>query len=750
MKFSDLTTLVGAAQNKDVRNIIKKLGLDINEKARSVPDEHVEAIKAAYAEAHAPLIRRSVGGDDAAQDIIPTKAEMKEITSEKEIKKPVIKKKKKAVVVEKIPTNLNLEFEETVEGELEDKDFSEDVIEEELYEEKFFQKRDKVIVKKKKEEKASQVHILEPKDNAIVSEVITVKEFSEKIGISSGKIIGELLKNGIIVTLNHKIDFDTAALVATEFGLQIAQEETQFGVGDIMRGNLSKLLENENPDTLQIRPTVVSIMGHVDHGKTSLLDYIRSAKVAASEAGGITQHIGAYQANVGDRKVTFLDTPGHEAFTAMRARGAKATDIAILVVAADEGVKPQTIEAVNHAKEAGIPIIVAMNKIDKEGTNIEKLKAELAEQGLTPEDWGGSTIMVPISAKTGEGIDTLLEMILLVTDMDPFMANPDRSALGTIIESHLDQKLGPVATVLVNTGTLRLMDNVFVGSAYGRIKVMQSANGKRVKNAPPSFPVQIAGLSDTPQVGDILQVVKNEKESRDKAMEIAALRKKSQKSSAVSFSDLITKLSLGELKQLKIVLKADTKGSLEAVRASLLKLGSEEVEISIIHSGVGNITETDVLMASASDGLLIGFNVASQTQVDKAAESMGVSIKIYRVIYHLTDELTKLLSGLLDPEIREVSLGDFTVLKVFYSSRKFLILGGKVTKGKIENRAQVRVIRGDKLIGEGTIDSLQKGTESVSSIGEGHECGIKFHGKCQPEEKDILEVYKVERIERSL
>lgn len=746
MKFSDVVALVGAADNKDVRKIIKELGLNISEKARTVPDEYVDQIKEAYAAAHAPLIRRSVAGD-SSQDIVPTKEEMREITSEKELKevkrkKPSPKKKKEEP---KIDDKLEIEQEA-----IQEDDVSDTVLEEEMYEEKFFQRRDKVRIKKKKEHIQKDVPVMAPKDNAVIPEVITVKEFAEKIGIPSSKIIAELLKNGIIVTINHKIDFDTASLIASEFGLTIAQEETEFGVSDIMKGNLSKLLENENPDTLEMRPPVVSIMGHVDHGKTSLLDFIRSSKVVDSEAGGITQHIGAYQVEVNDRKITFLDTPGHEAFTAMRARGAKATDIAILVVAADEGVKPQTEEAINHAKEAGIPIIVAINKIDKEGANIEKVKGELAERNLVPEDWGGNTTMVPLSAKTGEGIDALLDMVLLVADMTEFKANPNRSALGTIIESHLDPQLGPVSTVLVNTGTLHIMDNVYVGEAHGRIKVMQNSRGKRLKEAGPSMPVRIAGLSETPQVGDILQVVKNEKIAREKALEIAALKAKSQKSSASSFADLITRFSKGELKQLKIVLKADTKGSLEAVRNALMKLATEEVEVSIIHSGVGNITETDVLMSSASDGLLIGFNVSSSAQVTKTAESMGVTVKVYRVIYHLTDEITKLLSGLLDPEIREVNLGDFTIMKLFYTSRKFLILGGKVTKGKIENKAEVRVIRGDKLVGTGTIDSLQKNQESVSTVAEGHECGVKFTGNCKPEEGDILEVFKIERIERSL
>lgn len=798
MKLSDLQGQLGARTSKEIRDIIHKLGYEISPSARTVPDDMVDEIVAQYKEDHAPLLRRSMDETDTTSDIIPTKDTLFSLSKKVEVEDEEDRKRKKreesrekakkkkeeetrkaeeaqkarslkkvegqtlSIDDASIDLDIDLGADDTVQLEDDEEESVDQAVERvEREEERLVRKSQKKVVRTDEddkdeaglpEHKKQQEVVLRPKDNVIIPELISVKEFSEKIGVPAGKIIAELLKNGVFVTINHKIDFDTASLIATEFGLSIKKEEVSFSTSDLMIGNLSKMLENEDPTTLSPRAPIVSIMGHVDHGKTSLLDYIRKSKVVATEAGGITQSIGAYQVDVKDQKITFLDTPGHEAFTAMRARGAKATDIAVLVVAADEGVKPQTIEAINHAREAGIPIIVAMNKIDKEGAQIDKLKAELAEHNLVPEDWGGDTIMAPISAKTGQGIDELLDMIILVAEMQNLRANPDRLALGTIIEAHLDPSLGPVATVLVSTGTLNLMDNFVVGEAYGRVKIMQDSRLKRLKSAEPSTPVRIAGFSETPHVGDILQVTPTERIAREKAVEVKSLRSSSSFRSAtgVTFNDLISRIGQGELKQLKIVLKADTKGSLEAVRNALLKLNTAEVEVTIIHSGVGNVTETDVLMASAAQGLIIGFNVSAVTQVEKSAEKMNVTIKNYRVIYHLTEEIASLLTGMLDPELREIHLGDFEVMQIFYSSRKYMIIGGRVMKGKLESKAEIRVIRGDKLVGEGRIDSIQKGTESVSEIGEGHECGIRFVGKCTPEPKDIFEVYKIERIERTL
>jgi len=801
MKLSDLQAQLGARTTKELRDIIHRLGYEISATARSVSDDIVPEIVSQYKEDHAPLLRRSVEEDTSGADIIPTKDALFSHSSTVEVedeedrkrkkreenrKKAADKKKeeekkaaeaqaarnKKKVEVKTLSVNagaialdIDLESDEETTTDLdEEEELDQTINRVERQEERLSRKAQKKVARvddedeedeeiqlKNEHRKKAEVD-LTPKDNVTIPELISVKEFSEKIGIPAGKIIAELLKNGVFVTINHKIDFDTAALIASEFQLTIKKEESTFSTTDLMVGNLSKMLENEDPSTLSPRAPIVSIMGHVDHGKTSLLDYIRKSKVVSTEAGGITQQIGAYQVDIQDRQITFLDTPGHEAFTAMRARGAKATDIAILVVAADEGVKPQTIEAINHARDAGIPVIVALNKMDKEGAQPDKVMAELAEHNLVPEAWGGDTIMTPISAKTGEGIETLLEMILLVADMANLRANPNRLALGTIIEAHLDPSMGPVATVLVSTGTLNLMDNFVVGEAYGRVKIMLSSRGKRLKTAGPGTPVRIAGFSETPHVGDILQAVTSERLAREKAVEVKSLRASSSFKAGVgvTFNDLISRIGQGDLKQLKIVLKADTKGSLEAVRNSLLKLNTTEVEVTIIHSGVGNVTETDVLMASAAQGLIIGFNVASSPQVDKSAEKMNVTIKNYRVIYHLTEEIASLLSGMLDPELREVHLGDFEVMQMFFSSRKYMIIGGRVLKGKLYAKADVRVIRGDKLVGEGKIDSLQKGTETVQEIGEGHECGIRFISKCTPEPKDIFEVYKIERIERTL
>lgn len=794
MKFSELVQNLGAINSKEIREIIVRLGIPVSENARTIPEEFVNEIIAEYKEAHAPLLRRSVSSDSTVEEVRPTKENLfalssTTLTSSKEEedkkKKEEAKKKREAKKkaeeeaimslaqkdITKSAEILNLDFSDTDEEEEHKED---DVVLEEgdtlFYEEEKIQKQlEKELrknVKKTKhgeeeekklvheeemiEEKVLQSHVPVLKTHVTLPPVISVKEFAEKVGLKTSAVIGELLKNGVIVTINHKIDFDTAMIVADSFGVSVEKEDTEYSTADLLQGNLAKMLEGEDVSKLEVRPPIVSIMGHVDHGKTSLLDYIRHSKVTETEAGGITQQIGAYQVDINDKKITFLDTPGHEAFTAMRARGAKATDIAILVVAADEGVKPQTEEAINHAREAHIPIIVALNKMDKEGANVERVKASLAEHNLVPEDWGGDTIMVPISAKTGEGIDTLLEMILLVSEINPLQANPARAAIGTIIETHLDTSLGPIATVLINTGTLRFMDNFVVGEAYGRVKVMKNPLGKRIKEAFPSAPVQIVGFSELPQVGDILQVEKTEKLAREKATEIKNLRMNSPLRGGITFSDIIAKINHGDMKQLKVVLKADTKGSLEAVRNALLKLNTDEVQVQIIHSGIGNVTDTDVLMASASMALLLGFNIQVPAQVERTAEKMNITVKNYRVIYHLTDEIKKLLSGMLDPQMKEVSLGDFQVMQIFFSNKKFMIIGGKVQKGKLEKKALIRVVRGDKHIGEGVVDSLQKGTESVSEIGEGFECGIKFTGNCIPEPKDIFEVYKIERIERSL
>ncbi len=584
-----------------------------------------------------------------------------------------------------------------------------------------------------------------------IGDTISVKEFAEKTGISAAKIIGELMKNGILANINQKIDFDTLEILAEEFGVELDRKRGDVDIEDVMKGNLEKLLEESDKSKLQVRPPVVTIMGHVDHGKTKLLDYIREANVVAGEAGGITQHIGAYQVEKNDRLITFLDTPGHEAFTAMRARGAKVTDIAILVVAGDEGVKPQTIEAINHAKEAGVPIIVAITKMDKPNVNVDKVKGELTEHGLQAEDWGGKTITVPVSAMTGDGVDQLLEMILLVADIEDLKGNPDRPAVGTVIEAHLDKSLGPVATILVNTGSLRVMDSIIVGSAYGRVKTMKDHRGKNLKELPPSATARIAGLSKAPQSGDILQVVKNEREARLKATSIAQIeRSRIAGSMGISMETLISHIKSGKLKTLKVLLKADTQGSIEAISESLMKIKGKDVGVRIIHSGVGNVTESDVNMCAASHAVILCFHVGSIPHVDRIAEQENVQILKYDIIYNLLDEVKKLLSGLLEPEVVEVDLGELEIKGIFYTKKKEMIIGGKVTSGVMQNKAKVRVYRDGEELGEGVVGSLQKGEKNADEVKSGNECGIKFEGKIKIEMGDILKAYKVETRMRTL
>jgi len=630
----------------------------------------------------------------------------------------------------------------------------------EVYGEMMAEEREKEIVKsqrkktvgKDKKRKTKKESDATPKVDTIeIGDTISVKEFAEKAGISPAKIIGELMKNGILANINQQIDFDTLEILAEEFGVTLDRKRGEVDIEDVMKGNLEKLLEETDSSKLSVRPPVVTIMGHVDHGKTKLLDYIREANVVAGESGGITQHIGAYQVEKNGRRITFLDTPGHEAFTAMRARGAKVTDIAILVVAGDEGVKPQTIEAINHAKDAGVPIIVAITKMDKPNVNVERVKGEITEHGLQPEDWGGKTIVTPVSAMTGDGIDQLLEMILLTADIEELKGNADRPAVGTVIEAHLDKSLGPVATILVNTGTLKIMDSIIVGSAYGRVKTMKDHRGKKLKSLGPSDTAQIAGLSKAPQSGDILQVVKNEREARLKATSIEQIeRSRIAGSMGISMETLISHIKSGKLKTLKVLLKADTQGSIEAITESLVKIKGKDVGVRIIHSGVGNVTESDVNMCAASHAVILCFHVNSTPQVDRIAEQENVQILHYEIIYNLLDEVKNLLSGLLEPEIVEVNLGELEVKGIFYTKKKEMIIGGKITTGIMQNKAKVRVFRNDEEIGEGVIGSLQKGEKSVDEIKSGNECGIKFEGKFKIEMGDVLKAYKSETRMRTL
>lgn len=584
-----------------------------------------------------------------------------------------------------------------------------------------------------------------------IPSIINVKEFSEKCGLAVTDVISTLFKSGIMATINQKIDFDTAAIVASELGVEVKMTEKEATSKDLFEGDLKTLLQEDDKSKLQTRPPIVTIMGHVDHGKTKLLDTIRNANVVAEESGGITQHIGAYQVEKNGKLITFLDTPGHEAFTAMRARGAKVTDIAILVVAADEGVKPQTIEAINHAKEAGVPIIVAINKIDKPNANIDKVKGELVEHDLQPEDWGGKTIMAPVSAHTGEGIDSLLEMILLVAEMEDLKANPKRMAVGTVVEAHLDPSLGPVVTILVNTGVLKVGDAIVAGETMGKVKVMHNDKGESLKDVPPSGAVRISGLSKVPKAGDILQAFKNEKIAKDRLSQIVEMhRGKEEVESDSMVERIVSQINIGNVNYLKLVVKADTKGSLEAILQALHKIKNEDVAVKVIHYGVGHISDTDVIMASASQALLVGFHVSANIHVKKLAEKEHVDIKDYTIIYKLTEDVTAILSGMLEPEINVIELGKLEVKQIFLDKKKWVIAGCKVKDGKIEKGSMVRLVREGETLFETEVESLKQGPEDTDLVEKGSECGIQIKTPKPVEEGDVLEAFKVEKKERSL
>jgi translation initiation factor IF-2 len=584
-----------------------------------------------------------------------------------------------------------------------------------------------------------------------IPSIVSVKEFSEKCGLPVSEVIAILLKSGIIATINQKLDYETAEIVASELGVEIKRKEKEVAAQELFEGDIKKLLQEEDESKLKTRPPIISIMGHVDHGKTKILDYIRKTNVVATEAGGITQHIGAYQVEKNGKPITFLDTPGHETFTAMRARGAKATDIAILVVAADEGVKPQTVESIHHAREAGIPIIVAINKIDKPNANIDKVKGELTEFGLQSEDWGGKTIMVPVSAITGEGMDKLLEMILLAAEMEDLKANPNRMAVGTVIESNLDKSLGPVATILINTGTLKVGDTIVLGTSLGRVKAMHDYKGKSLKKAPPSSAVRISGLAKVPQAGEILQAFKSEKIAKARAEELSKLMiAHEDRMSGSMVERIVTQIHTGEMQFLKIVLKADVKGSLEAIMQAMQKIKSESVGVKVIHFGVGNITDTDVIMAAASQALLVGFHVSANIHVKKLAEKEHVDIKSYTIIYKLIEDVKAILSGMLEPEISVIELGEIEIKEIFLDKKKWVIAGGKVKKGKVQSKSMVRLKRGNELLFETELESLKHVKQDVTELEKGSDCGIKIKTPVPVQTGDILEVFRIQKTERKL
>ena len=579
----------------------------------------------------------------------------------------------------------------------------------------------------------------------MTAEKITVKDLSERIGKPVSEIIKKLLMLGIFANINAEIDFDTAQLVCTEFEIEL-----ELKLAETAEDALEAEDVEDKEEDLVHRPPVVTIMGHVDHGKTSLLDYIRKTRVTAGEAGGITQHIGAYTVDLHGEKITFLDTPGHEAFTAMRARGAQATDIAILVVAADDGVMPQTVEAINHAKAAGVQTIVAINKMDKPTADPDRIRQELTKYDLIDEEWGGDTIIVPVSAHTGQGVEQLLEMILLVAEVQDYKANPNRKARGIIVEARLDKGRGPVANVLIKNGTLNVGDTIIAGTAYGRVRAMVNDRGERVKQAFPSDPVEVIGFNDVPEAGDILSAVDDDslshkvaEERKDKAK--AALIKAQSKT---TLDDLFNQISEGQLKELNLIIKADVQGSVEAVKQSLERLSNNEVKVKAIHGGVGAITETDVILASASNAIIIGFNVRHDTSVRDIAEREKVDIRLYRVIYSAIEDIEAAMKGLLAPKFRENVLGRCRVRQTFKVSGVGTVAGCYVTDGKIQRNAQVRLLRDNIVIHEGKIDSLKRFKDDVKEVATGYECGLGIEGYNDVKENDEIECFIMEEVQR--
>ncbi len=598
---------------------------------------------------------------------------------------------------------------------------------------------------KYKEQKRQKVEIAPatPK-KVVIGETIILSELAKSMHKTASELIKKLFEMGIMATINQSLESDTAILLADEFGVEV----------EVRQERIVEILEDDqdNPRDLKERPPVVTVMGHVDHGKTSLLDAIRNTRVTSTEAGGITQHIGAYQVGIQGKKITFLDTPGHEAFTAMRARGAQVTDIAVLVVAADDGIMPQTVEAINHSKAAGVPIIVAINKIDKPGANVEKVKQELTEYELVAEDWGGDVIMVPVSAKQGIGIETLLEMILLVAEVSELKANPKRQARGTVIEAKLDRNRGPLATLLIQKGTLKVGETIIAGSVFGKVRAMNDDSGRAVRSAGPSMPVEILGFSEVPEAGETFIAIKDERNARY-AAQIQANKKREEemrKSARVSLDDLFSKIAEGEVKELNIIIKADVRGSVEALSQSLEKLSTDEVKVKIIHIGVGAINESDVMLADASNAIIIGFNVRPDAQTRKAAENALVDMRLYSVIYDAIEDVKQAMQGLLAPVLKETWLGQVEVRNTFKVPKIGLVAGGYVLEGKITRNSEVRIIRDGVVIFQGKLASLKRFKDDVKEVLQGFECGIGIENYNDIKDGDIIEAFVMEETAREL
>jgi translation initiation factor IF-2 len=581
----------------------------------------------------------------------------------------------------------------------------------------------------------------------VISGPILVKDLAEQLGVKAADLIKRLIGLGVMATVNHELDKETAVIVATELGANVEERATQEEQEELILAG-----DDDAPEALKPRPPVVTVMGHVDHGKTSLLDRIRSTRVTAQEAGGITQHIGASVVTWQDHPIVFLDTPGHEAFTAMRARGAQVTDIAVLVVAANDGVMPQTVEAINHAKAANVPVVVAINKIDLPDANPDRVKQSLTEYGLVPEEWGGDTIMVPVSARTGEGIDRLLESLVLQAEIMELKANPDRLAQGTIIEAELDRGRGPVATVLVRRGTLRVGDAFVSGHVWGRVRALINDRGERVKEAGPSMPVEVLGFTEVPDAGDDFIVLADEKQAREIA-EARSQRRRARETEVgprgVSLDEFYQRLKDSEMKDLNLVVKADVQGSAEALSQSLQKLSNEEVRVRILHTGVGAVTESDVMLAAASSAIIIGFGVNVEAKARQLAERERVDVRTYRVIYDVLNDVEQALTGMLAPKFQEVVLGRAEVRELFRVPKVGVVAGCYVTDGKVVRNAKVRVVRDGKVIHEGPIASLRRFKEDVREVQAGYECGVGLERFGDLKVGDILEAFTQEEVKAS-
>ena len=605
---------------------------------------------------------------------------------------------------------------------------------------------------------ATAVQTIEPTDRGAIDipNSITVKELADLLHVNPADVIRELIKSGIFANINQIVDRDTASLVASELGYEVAEPlraDAANGAEEpaVPEATKEVLFEEDDPSKLQPRAPIVTVMGHVDHGKTSLLDAIRATNVAAGERGGITQHIGASEVTRDGRRVVFLDTPGHEAFTAMRARGAKVTDIAVLVVAADDGVMPQTLEAIDHARAAKVPIVVALNKIDKPDANSDRVKTELSEHGVIIEEFGGDVPLVPVSARTGEGIEDLIDTILIVADVQELKANPRRAAVGTVVDAELHRGRGPVATVLVQTGTLRVGDIVVVGDTYGRVRAMENGRGERVTKAGPASAVVLLGLAEVPAAGDVLRVVPDEKTARAR-VEARRTQAAARTDGAgrATLEDLYRQIQAGQTKELRIIVKADVQGSLGAIRHALEQIGTDEVRINVLHEGTGEITDNDILLASASDAIVVGFNTKLDPTARRAAEAEGVDVRLYDIIYKLTDDLDAALKGLLEPEQVEVVEGRAEVRQIFRIGKGTVIAGSYCTDGRIVRGARARVYRGGRVVATDRIDSLRRFRDDVREVTSGFECGIGLAVFNDLQEGDIIECFTTQTVARAV